>query len=416
MGRCLHASLLMLWLIAACDVQGVQLVYPEDSDGSDTGFAIHVSLEDTALASALGWEVGVPGATVVIHRYIDPYQPDTFVTDGEGDAPLSGVLPGWYRVAGYRALAPEETGPTAGQIRAFGDGQKVYRHGPADINLHLRMDQAGSLVISEFFSGGATRELLGYNWAQFYELYNNADTTVYLDGMILGDAVGHAGSGTRTCGDPDIGPYREDPLGIWSRHLHQFPGQGRDYPVGPGETVLVAMDAVDHSVVDPSLPDLSGADFELEGTADTDNPDVPNMPDRSVRADPQGHGMLNYGTDIKYLALPVDVTSLVTGTILDYGHVRIPADKILDVTHGDPWTEPEAGPPPILVPLEYCNWINREFDRLEAPEARLGGDNRTSIHRRVLREAGGGRLILQDVNTSFVDWVRGLYTPGRIAY
>jgi hypothetical protein len=40
----------------------------------------------------------------------------------------------------------------------------------------------------------------------------------------------------------------------------------------------VAIDGVDDSVVNPGLPDLSYADFEFEGTADSDNPDVPNMP------------------------------------------------------------------------------------------------------------------------------------------
>ena len=119
-------------------------------------------------------------------------------------------------------------------------------------------------------------------------------------------------------------------------------------------------------------------------------------------------------SDVTFLAQAVDVTALETRVHLGgRSHIRIPTELVLDVTHGD-WEEP--GSVPVLLPTNYClNWINREFDRLESVVYRPGDDNRTSVHRKVLR-TDAGRMILQDLNTSRVDFLLAPYSPGRIEY
>ena len=77
-------------LVVACDVPGVELAEPDVATGPGSASGIYVTLEDTALAAALGWSAGVPGATVVIHRFIDPFQPDTLYTDTTGYVALPG--------------------------------------------------------------------------------------------------------------------------------------------------------------------------------------------------------------------------------------------------------------------------------------------------------------------------------------
>jgi hypothetical protein len=294
--------------MAACDTPGVTLIEPDRASGPDS-VRFHVSLEDTALAQVLGWKNGVPGAEVQLHRIIDPFQPHTLYTDSTGHAYLASLFPGMYEIAAQRTLTEDESGPTGNLLRAFGDGLKYDIHGREIIQLQLGADHAGSLVISEIYLGGSTQEI-AWVWGQFFELYNNSDTTVYVDGMLWGRAFGSHGSAVSPC-EQNQG-FREDPAGLWSEEFHQFPGSGRDYPVAPGQTITVALDAVDHSVVHPTLADLSQADFELEGTADTDNPDVPNLPSKSLRGDSRGHGMLMDGRDVLFLALPVDVGSLAT--------------------------------------------------------------------------------------------------------
>jgi len=88
---------------------------------------------------------------------------------------------------------------------------------------------------------------------QFVEIINAGTNTEYLDGKIITD---EAGSGIE---------------GIF-----QFPGSGTDYPLAPGEFVIIAADADGSDGYDPDLSTL--ADWECyTGPADYDNPSVPNL-------------------------------------------------------------------------------------------------------------------------------------------
>ncbi|MDT4845403.1 hypothetical protein FQZ97_793880 [compost metagenome] len=85
---------------------------------------------------------------------------------------------------------------------------------------------------------------------------------------------------------------------IYARALLMIPGSGKQYPVQPGKSIVVAQTALNHkspfigndgksiSVIDPTLTvDLSTADFEAYYApllakplaSDIDNPDVPNV-------------------------------------------------------------------------------------------------------------------------------------------
>ena len=63
----------------------------------------------------------------------------------------------------------------------------------------------------------------------------------------------------------------------------QFPGTGTDYPLYPGESVIVAQEAADHTknqggTGEYALMDNSKVEFEAwSGNAQRDNPDVPNL-------------------------------------------------------------------------------------------------------------------------------------------
>jgi len=399
-------------VLAACDTPGVTLVEPDVSTPDpDQVTTIHVMLEDSALAEALGWSQGVPDALVQLHRDVDPFNPDTLYTDSTGHVSVTNMLPGYYRVAAYRILAGEQSDTST---RAFGGGFKTNL--PATIELEMAADRAGSLVISEFYFSGTRPVDIDYGWDGFFELYNNSDTTVYLDGMLWGWALGKSGAALSTC--DEMRPFREDPLGLWSLEFHQFPGAGADYPVAAGQVVTVALDAVDHSVVLPALPDLSRADFELEGTADADNPDVPNLPTVGLAHNLLGHGMSITSAKVYFLAQPIDPTSLETAILPDgYRWARIPADRINDVAHGGS-VDLDAGSTPT-PPNKKCRWVNATLDRLGWAFYRPGGpgsDLSVSLQRRVLRLTADGRPILQDVNTSFVDFSVATRSPGWIEF
>ena len=86
---------------AACDTLGVTLLDPNVASRPDTA-AIHVRLEDSALARVLGWTAGVPRAVVMLQRIGEDYRPDSMLTDSTGRAYIDDLLPGFYRVAVHR--------------------------------------------------------------------------------------------------------------------------------------------------------------------------------------------------------------------------------------------------------------------------------------------------------------------------
>ena len=65
--------------------------------------------------------------------------------------------------------------------------------------------------------------------------------------------------------------------------IYAFPGSGTDYPVAPGEEVLIAVNAINHKEINPKSFDLSKAKFEFYDESsnprfqDSDNPNVDNM-------------------------------------------------------------------------------------------------------------------------------------------
>ena len=175
--------------------------------------------------------------------------------------------------------------------------------------------------------------------AKYVEVYNNADTTVYLDGKIIAQAfhfVWDSDNAPSRC--VDLERWRLDSEGIWAQRVLRFPGSGREYPVPPGQARVVAQQAINHDELYPGsgLPDLSLADFEVFGTGqDIENPAVPNMEHIGFRpsVDPLGRGLLLISIPILVVVDNVDLESLPTDQLLlkypDYH--RFPAEAILDL-------------------------------------------------------------------------------------
>jgi hypothetical protein len=205
-------------------------------------------------------------------------------------------------------------------------------------------------------------------------------------------------------------PIRTDPDGIWSRALLRFPGSGADYPVGPGETVLVANSATDHTPVHASLHDLTVADFEYPSGGQAGNPDVPNLADVGPYTldigDPLPGHPLFLAESIELEALPVWIEP-VNG----YGYWRIPRERIVDVSVGQfDYTKSN------FEMISLCNQaLDPTFETLPGPAVWSSSDGAAwTVQRRVIGHVGG-RAILQDTNTSMADFVRAWKTPGWTA-
>lgn len=145
-----------------------------------------------------------------------------------------------------------------------------------------------NIKINELYVGGPANA--GYFFKdQYVELYNAGTQTEYLDGKIICRLSGNITKVT---------------------YIFQFPGNGTDYPVQPGEYKVCAQSAVNWKDQYPTSIDLSHADFEFynpDNASDPDNPDVPNIVNLY-----QGRR-----TDFM-LSLTSDEVILATGADVDY--------------------------------------------------------------------------------------------------
>jgi hypothetical protein len=381
------------------------------------GMTVTVGVDpaDSALADSLGWQGGVPGAEVFLLKH-GTTEWTTALTDSDGTVVFDGLLDGQYRVFAGRTLTVAEAAIAGGVVRAFGDGRTVSFGETSEVGLHLLADRPGTLVISEISPGLP----LGWeiNWAPtdgglYFEIYNNSDSVLYLDGKVFGSSYDTGSWTMYPC--PSTHGLRTDPEGVYARWFLQFPGSGSDYPIGPGEPRLVAVEAIDHTPIHPTMPNLSNADFEIGGLAN--NPAVPDM----LQFGPEGIGMpyprIVAGGSAIILTEPFDIATLTTvwrdGAAREF--FRVPTDKIL-----------EAVAFQVIFTLwddkrDMC-WpiVHRYFDRYEGGFDDLlahGSDEALrSLQRKVLRVTADGRKILTNTNTTAYDFSLGKVarTPGWV--
>lgn len=246
-----------------------------------------------------------------------------------------------------------------------------------------------------------------------FEVHNNGNSILYLDGVVFGSSPIYRGTIPTPCASSVA--LRTDSEGVYARQILAFPGSGSDYPLAPGQTRLVALAAIDHRSVHPTLLDLSDADFEVGRSAVADNPAVPNLRDIGLeRFDPQS---LFTSRRVDFLARAFDPSTLpvLHRDVNGAGYVRVPTDLLLDVVAFERlWPDRDVEFPPC-VPM-----LPRVFDRFEGGFVNIGFNvnhaysSVRGLQRRALRRTPDGRIILFNTNTSAVDFEHAVKTPGWV--
>ena len=142
-----------------------------------------------------------------------------------------------------------------------------------------RTVEPGDFLIEEvFFSGTLNASNSTAVGEQYIKLTNNSGETLYADGIIFGM------ESFFNCQQTAVGAYWAHPEltdGIVISDAFQIPGDGDDYPVEAGKSIVIALAAQNFSADNADAIDLSKADFEIyeenDRYPDVDNPDVPNM-------------------------------------------------------------------------------------------------------------------------------------------
>lgn len=396
----------MFVCLAACGESSVTLIDPPVAP--PTALRIHVlpDSEDVAAALALGWAAGIPAAEVTLTPNDSSAAPLRATADAMGVADFGLVAPGSYTadVARWLTAAEAQRLPLREDLLGWAWRDRVSVGRGSTEPLFVPASRRKSLVISEW----AFNQKGGYDFGGFLELFNNADTTVYLDRIVVGSAFSLSSDFPNYPCSAYRG-FRNDSAGVWTRRIAQLPGGGRDYPLLPQRTAVIATDAVDHAPYISDGLDLRQADFELQGTADVDNPQVPNAPSIGPNPGFFGHGIeFSILGEVTFLALPVtfDILSRMRDPITGDEYGRVPIEKLLDVL--------VIGPEFYTFPL--CpNLVPRSIDRAWT-FVREGGNEpreyRYSVSRRRVGQSGSPKL--QHTRRSASDFIRTLRSPGRV--
>ena len=295
--------------------------------------------------------------------------------------------------------------------------------------LVLKAGATGDWVIKQLYYAGSDRTDGALFRDQFIELYNNSDTLRYADGLYFAQLDGNRSipAGTRpvfllpsnqydwskSIGMPGTVKANDD--FVYTRTLFQLPGTGRQYPVEPGKSVVIAQTALNHkapftgndgkaiTAKNPDLTiDLSKATFEAffgRGLdSDIDNPAVPNIRviqpfgtdmilDNSGR---DGYAVFRSATDAADLPkYPRPNTTAIT-TNTDYFY-QIPKRLLLDAVECQ-----ES--PSKLIPRKLTDELDAGYTF--TPK---GSFTSQAVIRKVARTFGT-RRVLQDTNNSTDDF------------
>jgi len=151
----------------------------------------------------------------------------------------------------------------------------------SDISL-LAVSLKGGLVFKEvYYTGSKTPSATNYYSDQFFEIYNNSDETIYLDGLCI-SVLDPTSSSSASPWVKQDGSLRDSLPCLFQTWM--WPGTGHDNPLLPRTSTVVAQDAINHQTDpagNPSSPvNLASAQWESYVAAagkDTDTPGVPNL-------------------------------------------------------------------------------------------------------------------------------------------
>ena len=229
----------------------------------------------TVTANTVDASVPRPDSYTVRFINYDEKLDITTKTDAAGKVSVGNLIPGRYNVT-----VSAEVAHSGFTYYFSGTVTNKIITSDTSLTIDVAASKAGALVFKEIYFNGST----GYYFKdQFYEIYNNSDDVQYVDGLCIGTLMPATASTTiYNWIVPDGHPENYVYLGaVW-----QIPGSGTDYPVKPGESIIIAQGAQNHMLIKETSPvDLSKAEFETFMVNQTVNPDNPESVNMTLKID-----------------------------------------------------------------------------------------------------------------------------------
>jgi len=210
------------------------------------------------------------GAKVTLSNQLKSYNFET-ETDQDGKIRVASVEPGFYSVTVSHSFIFE------GRIYSCNGLKNIQVFDNTSDSIKVNGTNSSAFVIKEFYySGSTTPAGKAYSADQYIEIFNNSPEMQYADGISV---LEHDSYGT---GENYWANIKDT---IVLRMIWTIPGSGKQVPVLPGKSIVLARTGINHRD-DPngnplSPVNLGNADFEFyvakQPETDIDSPTVPNL-------------------------------------------------------------------------------------------------------------------------------------------
>ncbi len=282
--------------------------------------------------------------------------------------------------------------------------------GEAIKNLEVKVTRASTLIFKELYYIGSKSGKV-YLKDNFFEIYNNGNADVYLDGLAIATTSNYSAATVNFANDKgnlvdlegkDTGLKADDYLVINGSNsvAWQIPGDGTQYLLKPGESIIIASQAIDHTKACDKSIDLSAAEFETVADKYITHGQVDN--EKSINltlVNPLGQNLINWympsamsaGFVLFILDEAPDALPSVTNVLAPNSKYKaIKRSKILDAVN---WVKNDTEKPFLPADLDagkiYCS----------------GGTGvGKSIMRKIKESAENGRKIYKDSNNTSEDF------------
>lgn len=174
-------------------------------------------------------------------------------------AEIKNIPVGTYSVLAQGILTYEAGGKEVSiEVNTTNENVQLVENNSNQINLLLNVTTGKEgFVISEiFFRGTQTPKGKPYFADQYIKITNNTSKLMYADSLVIMESAFTNGVKRKYIKD-----YRNE--GFAAGAIYMIPGRGKDVPVKPGETLLLALNGKNHKGVNANSFDLSKADFEF---------------------------------------------------------------------------------------------------------------------------------------------------------
>jgi len=316
---------------------------------------------------------------------------------------IDGLIPGLYSI-NISGRVTDSNGQTY-YLSGSKINYAIIENGTA-IEIPVDGLKVSPLIFNEIYYSGTTPF---YFRNQFYEIYNNSDQLIYLDGIYFANLT----PGKATTVLP-LWPAADGANFAYAERLWKIPGNGTQYPLAPGESFVISQFAANHKLPQynaASPIDCSTSEFEFNMN-NASFPDQPAVDMQHIFYD----GSASKGT------LPQYLTSVFGGAYVIF---RVPAGETYDpVNDLNLKTKNLASTSTVQfakIPNRYIldavecgdnqNTINakRVPSVLDAGMTYVGATyNSLGVTRKVAARNADGTPIFMDTNNSTDDFERGV--------